>query len=380
MRRRDLLAGLAAGGAVGPAWAGAQRDERTQAAALGAALAETWPLRYADLEAHPEYALAAWVSLLRERDARAALASGHGGALARAHAELAASYRLAAIATAHALLSVFDTRRAPTDPAGSLHLVAVSRAILGDRAAARAAAAQVTSDPAIDPWHAPWRAWLATDTPFPPPLVLPVPLAPPTVGGSPEVGPLPHYTLPLAPPADDLARPFGDPGLLVALASWHEAAARAVPGVEAAQLDGWFALHAWPGAPAAAVPALTDPFVYGGPVLAAVDGPFLGALATDGPGAVERWAERSPLAWLARSAQVDGVVDAAAAEAVARRAHTWSRRRRTRWAGGRATTPCSPTSRRGRCCAACPGWRRRRGAPRWRGRCCWRRWKVGGSA
>jgi hypothetical protein len=128
LNRRRLLAGLAAL-ATAPASAGGDPLVRE--------LAATWPVRFARLGDHPELSHAAWVSLVRNRDARAAAEAGHGAAVARAHGEAAAAYRWAAVAAAHAWLGVFEARRLPTDPVASWHLLAVSRAILGDRAAAR---------------------------------------------------------------------------------------------------------------------------------------------------------------------------------------------------------------------------------------------------
>lgn len=306
LNRRRLLAGLAAL-ATAPASAGGDPLVRE--------LAATWPVRFARLGDHPELSHAAWVSLVRNRDARAAAEAGHGAAVARAHGEAAAAYRWAAVAAAHAWLGVFEARRLPTDPVASWHLLAVSRAILGDRAAAAAAAARVPPGGPAEAWAAAWRPWLGdAGARFPPPLPL-VALPGVTPGAWPEPTPDASYPLPLEPPAIEPPRVLHDPTPLVALSAWHEAAARAVPGIEPTHLDRWLAPHAWPGA-RTAPPALVGDdgrWLYGTGLLVSGDVGFVADASLRGAPAVAEWAPRSVSAALAARIVGPGGVDVAAA-------------------------------------------------------------------
>ncbi len=189
------------------------------------------------VEVVPESALApfatepGWVTLVLKRDLATAvreLGPLGGLAAARAHVEAAALFHQAARLAGESYVQTYHGSSAlPTDPLGTAHLVSVGLGLRGELAAAKAASAEargLVDDPTA-PWHALWAAWLTGPT-WPPDLdSLPVELPAPSVGGWPEVAPEPQYAL--AERSDKRSlRPLGDPLLLVALAQWHERAAR----------------------------------------------------------------------------------------------------------------------------------------------------------
>ncbi len=258
-----------------------------------------------------------WVSLVMKRDYRSAVAQlGPGGGVpaARAHLEAAMLFRQAALLSAYSLIEVYGKTPQPTDPAGTAHLLMVSYGVTGDVDAARRAALGVQgleSDP-TGAWSTPWLPWLASDAAWPPDLsLLPIELGVPTPGGWPTVEQLPHYSLPERE-GSTASRDMADPGALVALALWHDAAA------EAADPKGWGALRSTRAGyrfPAEAAYVTSDDanpdMLFGSDLLVPGDAPYLADLhGTLGREATDAHTGSSLLAWMANDARgEDGMLD-----------------------------------------------------------------------
>jgi len=265
-----------------------------------------------------------WVELATRRDYRKAAASlGAEGGLgaARVHMELAYTYRQAALLSAQSLIQTYAETPDVTDPVGVAHLLSVSYAITGNLDKAREQSAKLeglAEDPTAS-WHGPWKAWLAGDAAWPPDLSsLPLALGEVEAGRTPHLDGLPHYSLPEQSESKRL-REMADPGALVALALWHDAAAghpdlihRARAGyrlpVEGPVVagDGLFPfemLFASDHGVPADVDFLVD--VHGAAGMAAVD----------------KWADRSIVAALAKGSMVDGKMDVERAIDLAAAAH-----------------------------------------------------------
>lgn len=276
----------------------------------------TWPVRMAtEADFGPYAAKEGWVTLVMKRDyRRAAELLGAAGGLpaARAHAELAAVMRQAALLSARSLVEAYGETPEPTDPVGKAHLLTVSYAILGDLEAARrhsAALDGVADDPTLR-WHAPWKAWLAGEATWPPDLTgLPLELPQPAPGRLPSIPPPPHYHLPEQ--GVDTVRDMADPGALLALALWHDQAAWAAAG------DAWPLVRAYRAGyqlPVETVPRppgeLPMDLLFGSDLLVPGDAAFLADLTGErGLAAVETHADTSLLAALAAASRVDGKLD-----------------------------------------------------------------------
>lgn len=281
-------------------------------------LDESWPVKMAtEADFGPYAATPGWVSILMKRDYRRAaeqLASTGGLASARAHAEGAAVYRQAALLSAYSLAETYAKTPEPTDPVGTAHLLTVSYALMGelDEAKKWSAKLEGVEDPTAA-WHAPWKAWLASGDPWPPDLSgLPIELPAPAAGAWPVVDSLPHYTLPEQ--GVDTKRDMGDLGALVALALWHDAAAKAAAGDQAGAIDTYRAAYRLPVEPDVQGVALPMELLFGSDMLVPEDGPFLAdLLGAAGSGAVDAHKDRSLLAWLASESRRDGKLNAEAA-------------------------------------------------------------------
>ncbi|MEQ1569644.1 MAG: hypothetical protein ABMA64_28675, partial [Myxococcota bacterium] len=190
-----------------------------------------WVVAFADEASLGRYAAnKGWVSLVMKRnyaDAVRELGPEGGLPAARAHSEQAAVYRQAALLSAYSLIEVYGNTPEPTDPVGVAHLLTVAYAITGKLDLAReqdAKAAALVGDPTAA-WHQPWSAWLSSGGTWPPDLSgLPIALPPPRPGEFPELTELPHYSMPERG-GSTASRDMADPGALVALATWHDAAA-----------------------------------------------------------------------------------------------------------------------------------------------------------
>lgn len=317
--------------------AGTEASPAERVALAPERLDDTWVVRLAEEASLGEYAQqAGWVSLVMKRDYAAAVRQlGPLGGLpaARAHAEASGIYRQAALLAAFSLIEVYGKTPEPSDPVGAAHLLTVSYAITGELQLANASAAKlagVADDPTL-PWHRPWQRWLAelgaVDIPEARPPYwpvdlsgLPVALPPVSVGGWPELAQVPHYALPeLA--GSTAARDMADPGALVALALWHEAAAAAAAGPDAALVRSYRAGYQLPVEPRV-TPAgdLPMPLLFGSDLLSPGDAAFLadlhganpvvpGSRPGIGAAAVDAHAPTSLLAELARLSRVDGRID-----------------------------------------------------------------------
>lgn len=281
-----------------------------------AQLDATWVVQLATEQALEGFASEpGWVSLVMKRDLSAAVKQlGAKGGLpaARAHTEAAALFRQAALVSGNSLVEVYGKTPRPTDPVGVAHLVSVGWALRGDLDQARAASKQlegISDDPALA-WHAPWQAWLAGSASWPPDLSeLPLSLPEPSAGQWPSGPQLPHYALPerREDGTTGSSRTMGDPGALVALALWHEAAARAAAGDQASLVASTRAAYRLPvEGPPAVVGELPLELLFGSDLLVPGDGPFLAELhGPAGLDAIDKHAQTSLLAWLAIAARGD---------------------------------------------------------------------------
>ncbi len=280
-------------------------------------LAETWPVQLATEESIKQYTQKqGWMSLMWKRDYRKAVAElGPAGGLegARIHAEMGALYRQAALLSANALVETYGETPQPTDPLGVQHLLAVSYAVNGDLEKARAASAVLgdTDDP-TQVWHAPWKTWLAGEAAWPPDLSgLPVDLGEPKPGGFPTVEELPHFSLPELG-GSAATRDMGDPSALIALALWHDAAAKAAAGDQYPLVAVYRAGYRLP-IEASLGPGADMPMdlLYGSDMLTAGDAPFLADLHGEGGAkAVDAHAAKSLVAHIALISRKDGKIDA----------------------------------------------------------------------
>lgn len=291
----------------------------------GDRLDQTWVVELATEEALAPFAeQPGWVALVMKRNLEEAVRElGVGGGLgaARAHADAAAMYRQAALLAAHSLVQTYGRTPQPTDPIEAQHLVAIGRLLQGEVALARASYKDVEGTRALA-WREPWVRWTSGRASWPPDLsALPLELPEVTVGRWPRAGKLPHYWLverhPLTGEAGVSKRSMADPSALVALALWHEAAARTAAGDQAALLAPYRAGYHLP-VELPLTPAgepLPRALLFGSDLLTPWDGDFLVALhGAEGAAAVDTWAERSLLAWLAQQARVEGQVDAEQAQ------------------------------------------------------------------
>ncbi|MBX2799174.1 MAG: hypothetical protein KTR31_15985 [Myxococcales bacterium] len=285
-------------------------------------LDETWVVQLATEEALNPFATEpGWVSSVMKRDlGEAVKIMGRLGGLpaARAHADAAAQYRQAALIAANSLVEVYGKTPQPTDPVGAQHLVAVGHVLRGELPEARRAAEQLSAverDP-TDAWHAPWRGWLEGEGAWPPDLSsLPLSLPEPAVGRWPVAAELPHYSLPERTEdgrRSGVRRTMADPGALVALWLWHDAAAHTAAGEQGSLVDAYRAGYRVPAeGPVAPAGPLPLELLFGSDLLSPGDADFLADLHGDaGMDAVDAHADSSVLAWIASQARVEGALDA----------------------------------------------------------------------
>lgn len=298
---------------TGCAGGGAETASTPQASALPRELVQrAWPVEMATDEA--QNALIAksrgWLSLTMKRDLPAAaseLGQAGGLAAARGHLEAAAMYRQASLLVAWSFIETYGKTPVETDPVGCAHLLAVSYAIVGDLEKARAESKKLDGvEDVTTAWHAPWKAWLAQPSPvWPPDLAsLPLEIGAPTVGGWPQVTAFPSYKLPERAGATTEVE-MADPGVLVALASWHAAAGRSAAGADVVQFDTALARYRLPVEPEVAAPvALGQEMTFGSDFLVPEDGPFIAAVTGKaGVDAVDAWKDKSLIAALAASSR-----------------------------------------------------------------------------
>jgi hypothetical protein len=278
-----------------------------------------WALQFATQAANqPIVAKTGWVTYISVRDypsaARHFAAEGHLTEAARAHADAAAVYRQAALLSAQSIIQVYGVDPRETDPVGASHLLTVSYALLAELDKAKEASttyAAVEDDPA-KAWHAPWAAWLSSGAQWPPDLSgLPSGLGPPKVGASPNTElPVPHYELPEV--GADSKRPMGDPGYLVQMALWHDAAAKeGMGGDPEGFVPMYRAAYRFPVEPeATARVELPGDWVLASDHLSPWDAAFMAAVTgSEGLDAVEQYKDRSFVASVAAIARQGGTFD-----------------------------------------------------------------------
>lgn len=317
-----LLAAACSGGSETTA---TPEPEAPSVAVSAELLAQSWPMQMNDEALLASYAgKPGWISLVTRGDLRAAvdeLGPEGGLAAARAHAEAAVMFKQAALLSATAAQQTYGGSARDTDPLGAQHLIMVGEALNGDRAAARAIAeASVQAMGEGQAFHDPWVAWLTSDAAFPPDFSgLDLGLPEVAVGAWPTLSTEPHYQL--AERVEGSSNlDVTDPSALVALALWHDAAARTAAGDSAAAVDLFGARYRFPiEAAPPATGELPMEFVFGSDFLVPADASFLAALTGEtGAAAVEQYAETSLLASLAvacregEALSVDKAQDAAA--------------------------------------------------------------------
>ena len=274
---------------------------------------KSWQVAVCDEATFEPYTSTGWRNLIMRRHIKDGLESFEATEslpLARAHAEAAAMYRQAAVMDAWALIQTYTDSRKDTDPDGIDHLLAVSYAIVGESDKAAEYAGKVAADSPVQAWHAPWAGLLAEGGAWPlDTAALPIELPEVAVGTWPGVGELPHYQL--VEKTDD-ARPLdvADPGALVALALWHDAAAAMAAGDEAGKVAAWGARYRLPVEPDATAGGEQPlALMFGSDFLVPGDADFVAALMADGPSAVSAHQDTSLMARLAQDSMVDGKLD-----------------------------------------------------------------------
>jgi len=306
------LMALLAGGAVG-CFGKEEPTESTDSLEVPAELlAQSWPLSYATPA--EQNALIdqsqGWVTLLSDRNYRKAVDQfgGEGLVAARGHSEAAGLYRQAALIAAYSFIQTYGLTPQETDPAGAAHLLTVSYALIGelDKAKEQSKLLDGADDP-TKAWHAPWKAWLEAGGTWPPDLSgLPVALPEVAPGTWPEVEGSPHYSLPERAGATTSVE-MADPGALVALALWHDGAAKKAAGDKAGLVDTYVARYRFPVEPKVAGVALPNEMLFGSDYATPEDAAFMAALVGEqGAGAVDAFADKSLLAALAARSRVDG--------------------------------------------------------------------------
>lgn len=240
-------------------------------------------------------------------------AAGGLGA-ARAHIEAATMFRQAAWMSAQAIIQTYGELARDTDPVAMSQLLMESYILAGDLDKARAEEARLTDvPPELAPWRTPWTTWLDAGAAWPPDLsTLPIGLPEPGSTSWPELDTAYHYQLREQVEDEQLIDVY-DPGALVALAMWHDAAARAAAPDHVAALDVYEARYRYPvEGPVAARDDLPLELLFGSDFLVPADGAFLAAAigSPDGPAAaITEYADKSALAAIAQRSLSDGKID-----------------------------------------------------------------------
>jgi hypothetical protein len=282
-----------------------------------ALIAGSWQVRLVDPAARARFeSTPGWVSLFTKELPQALEQLGDDPVgLARLHTEYSALCRQGLLMYAHATQNVYGERLQETDPLAVPYLRGVSEWLLGDTESARASLASVPegAGPEVVARAAAWLA--VVDVGWPP--VLDEGLF---FGGLPEVAPgvrpeilgLPHYRLP-EQSAEALVIETSDPAVLLSLALWHEAAARAAAGDDNdAAVSALLAPWRLPAEPVPEIEwsgTVDDGWLFGGFYPSAADAAFVAAGSVEGIVAVEAWSDRSLLAAAILPAVVDGHLD-----------------------------------------------------------------------
>lgn len=288
-----------------------------------ATLANSWPVLMLDeANLNPFLANEGWTKLVGERKVDKAtkmLGKSGGLAAARGHAEAAGIFRQTALVSGYSFIETYAATPFPTDPLGVAHLLTVSYAITGNIREAKAQSAKYLSTTGDDHparvWHMPWAAWLDAGATWPPDLTaLPMSLGEPTAGEWPEIPQSPHYAL-TEQDESKRERTMGDPGALVALVLWHEAAARAAAGDQANLVDVASGRYAMPVEPLVTDRTPLPPeFLFGSDYASPGDAPFLlDLMATADFSKLEEHVSSSVLAAAVNRSLVDGKLASEAA-------------------------------------------------------------------
>lgn len=290
-------------------------DEPAAVAQVGvdkALVGQAWPMLVVEESVREPYQQTAFVQLVLNRDYKQAVADSKGKAgltTARFHADSAAMFRQAALATANAYVQYFDPPLGQQyDPPEKAHLLLVGKIARGDLDGAKthiAAVQALPDDSAVQPWAAPWLSWLQAGADWPPDLsALPGDLPPVEPGGWPEVTDRPSYTLREGEPGKNELR-VDDPGLLIALALWHERAAAKAAPEHASALAAYGARYRLPvELKVTASDDLPLELLFGSDYLTAQDAAFMAAVfGAEGTAAIDSFADRSLTAAVARACQ-----------------------------------------------------------------------------
>ena len=269
----------------------------------------SWPVQMADDANRAAFEGHAGWSALFQRDLVGSMAGfaadgNTGRGLARTHAELSSVYRQAALLAANATRHVYGSdRQADVDPPEVDYLLGISLALLGECEESSAALSKLGAEsvPAagVDYWKTRSQGSPCGSLELgAPPEAFPAPAGTPQAGVRPTPPELPHLRF---TELGDGGRDFDvtNPAALLALAAWHEAAAKsAAPDGEGAVIDALLAPWRLPGeaAPAVTPGEVHAEWLFAGFALSGGDVPFLVAAPRDGVGAVSAHAATSPLA------------------------------------------------------------------------------------
>jgi hypothetical protein len=264
----------------------------------------TWPMQVVQESDRAPYDQPAWFAHTLDRDYQASIATSNGApglATARFHADAAATFRQATLATAQAYIEYFDKLGQPYDPVEKVHVLLVSKTLTGDIEGAQAqveAVRALGSDSPVSAWAAPWLAWYDAGATWPIDLTaFPVAAPPVKPGEFPTITQRPSYTLKEQEPGTHEVQ-LDDPVLLLQLALWHDAAAKQAAGDQAELVDVYGARYRLPvEGPVASRAPLPLEFRFGSDFMHENDAAFMAALmGADGLAAVDAFKGTSFLA------------------------------------------------------------------------------------
>ena len=254
-------------------------------------LGQSWQVAFASPEAMGNMASQASWEAYFKKDYEAALPAFEGAAAqARAHAELAAAYRQAALLQSNAIEQTYGEAQAREgDPAEAAYLLGAAQWIQNNRDEALllfASVAQGASEVAGLKEAA--KGW-TQETPGKPAFV---DLGDPKSGGMPSLPADPHYLLPEQ--VGERKVEASDPALSLHLSHWHEAAATALDPASGMWLNPW----RLPGEEKTSTTSLAAEALFLSPWMTSGDLVFIGDLASAAPSTVElsEHAESSVLA------------------------------------------------------------------------------------
>lgn len=279
---------------------------------------QTWPMEVVDAKAREPYESDAYVALVGKRNYKGAIIKSNGDpglVTARFHADAAAWFRQATLASTNAYVGYFSPPLAQEyDPAEKVHLLLQGHALRGELDAARGQLDAVKALPDDSPakaWTVPWVTWVEAGASWPPDLTgLPVQREAPRPGGWVEITERPTYTVKeLEPGTNELG--LDDPALLLQIALWHDAAARQAAGDQAHLVDIYGARYRLPAEPqVTSTETLPLEFRFGSDYLHPGDGPFMAAVSGEaGLAAVDAWKDKSFLAAAVVAVREDGKID-----------------------------------------------------------------------